>query len=166
MAWFEHDGRPVAVDQTHPVDILEPEDEPPPRRTPDAVTMIEWIGGSYLRGDPFIIQVAWSFLLNRQSRSMEACAKELGCTRQAISRQVTRLANEFGYPLRNKIRRHVQREAAKLAWEKRKRRKDRNPSAASDDQSKTNTQTRLEKRPSMNAGGVNDSSDFRCDPHP
>jgi hypothetical protein len=161
MAWFEHDGRPVAVDQTHPVDILEPEDEPPPRRAPDALTLIEQIGSSFLRGDPFIIQVAWSFLLNRQSRSMDACAKELGCTRQAISRQVTRLANEFGYPLRNKIRRQIQRDAANRSWVKRKRRKDRNPSAASDDQSKTNTQTRLDKMPSMNAGGVNDSSDFR-----
>jgi hypothetical protein len=95
---------------------------------------------------------------------MEACAKELGCTRQAISRQVKRLAIRYGYPLKDKIRRDIQREAAKRSWVKRKRRKDRNPSAASDDQSKTNTQTRLDKRPSMNAGGVNDSSDFRCDP--
>ncbi len=166
MTWFGNDGRPVAVDQTHPVDILEPDDDPPPRRTPDVITIIELIGGSFLHGDPFIIQVAWSFLLNQQTRSMEACAKELGCTRQAISRQVKRLAIRYGYPLKDKIRRDIQREAAKRSWVKRKRRKDRNPSAASDDQSKTNTQTRLDKRPSMNAGGVNDSSDFRCDPHP
>jgi hypothetical protein len=165
MTWFGHDGKPVAVDQTHPVDILEPEGESSARSTPDAVTLIESIGGSYLRGDPFIIQVAWSFLLNRQSRSMEACAKELGCTRQAISRQVTRLANEFGYPLRNKIRRHIQREAAKKSWVKRKRRKDRNPSAASYEQSKTDTPNPIEGRPSMDTGGVNDSSDFRCEPH-
>lgn len=166
MTWFEHDGRPVAVDQTHPVDILEPEDASPARSTPDALRMIESIGGSYLRGDPFIIQVAWSFLLNRQSRSMEACAKELGCTRQAISRQVTRLANEFGYPLKNKIRRYVQREAARKSWVKRKRRKDRNPSAASDDQSTANTSATPDKRPPMNTGGVNDSSDLRSDSHP
>jgi hypothetical protein len=90
---------------------------------------------------------------------MEACAKELGCTRQAISRQVTRLANEFGYPLRNKIRRYMQREAAKRSWGKRKRRKDRNPSAASDDQSKTNPPATPDKGPSVNVGGVNDLSD-------
>jgi len=160
MAWFEN-GRPVGVDMTHPMDILEPEDETPERNMPHVLGMIEWLGSSFLHGDPFIIQAAWSFLLNQQTRSMEACAKELGCTRQAISRQVTRLSHQYGFPLRNKIRRQIQREAAKQAWVKRKRRKDRNPSAASDDQSKTNTQTRLEKRPSMNAGGVNDSSDFR-----
>lgn len=141
MAWFEHDGRPVAVDQTHPVDILEPEDEPPARSTPDAVTIIERIGGSFLRGDPFIIQVAWSFLLNRQTRSMQACAKELGCTRQAISRQVTQLAIQFGYPIPNKLRRQRQREAAKRSWVKRKRREDASPPAAGDDQLKTSTQT-------------------------
>lgn len=165
MTWFGNDGRPEAVDLTHPVDILEPEDDAPARSTSGAIRMIEWIGGSYLRGDPFIIQVAWSFLLNRQSRSMEACAKELGCTRQAISRQVTRLANEFGYPLKNKMRRYVQREAAKKSWVKRKRRKDRNPSAASDDQFKTNTPATPDKRPSVNTGGVNDSSDFSLNPH-
>lgn len=50
MPWYEQDRRPVAVDQTHPVDILEPEERTPARSTPDAVTMIDWIGGSYLRG--------------------------------------------------------------------------------------------------------------------
>ena len=142
-AFFNEDSRPVAVDQTHPLDILEPQVEERTRNTPDALMVVERIGSTFTRGNPFIVQVAWSFLLNRQTRSMRACAARLGCTPQAISRQVTRLANEFGYPLRNKIRRHAQREAAKLAWVKRKRRKDRNATAASDDQSKTNAPTQL-----------------------
>ncbi len=158
--WFDDDSRPVAVDETHPADILEPEPEEPTRSTPDALMMIEQIGGSYLRGDPFIIQVAWSFLLNRQSRSMDACAKELGCTRQAISRQVTRLAREFGYPLKNKVRRQIQRQAARRSWAQRKRREDRNPPAAIDNQSKTNAPATPDTKPSTNPGGVNDSSEF------
>lgn len=158
--WFDDDSRPVAVDETHPADILEPDDESPLRSAPDALRMIESIGSSYLRGDPFIIQVAWSFLLNRQSRSMDACAKELGCTRQAISRQVTRLAREFGYPLRNKVRRQVQREAANRSWAQRKRRGNRNPPAATDNQSKTNAPATPDTKPSIHPGGVNDSSDF------
>jgi biotin operon repressor len=139
MTWFGNDGRPEAVDQTHPTDILEPESESPVRSAPDPIILIERIGGSFLRGDPFIIQVAWSFLLNRQTRSMQACAKELGCTRQAISRQVTQLAIQFGYPIRNKLRRQRQREAAKRSWVKRKRREDTRPPAANEDQLKTNT---------------------------
>lgn len=163
--WFDDDSRPVAVDETHPADILEPEPDEPARNTPDALMMIEQIGGSFIRGNPFIIQVAWSFLLNRQSRSMRACAARLGCTPQAISRQVTRLARRFGYPISNRLRRQMQRSVANRSWAARKRREDRNPPAASDDQSKTNHHAR-KRRPSMNAGGVNDSSEIRCTPQP
>ncbi len=158
-AYFDDNLRMVPVDDTHPVDILEPEPEAPARNTPGANFMIETIGGSYLRGNPFIIQVAWSFLLNQQSRSMAYCAKKLGCTRQAISRQVTRLAIRYGYPMPNKMRRQIQREAATKSWAERKRRKDRNPPAASDDQSKTNPPATPDKGPLINVGGVNDLSD-------
>ena len=140
--WFDDNRCPVAVDETHPVDLFDPEPHAPARSTPDVITLIDQIGGTFLRGDPFIIQVAWSFLLNQQSRSMQACAKRLGCTRQAVSRQVTRLANRFGYPISNKLRRQMQRAAAEKSWAKRKRREDRNPPAApDDDQLKTCTQT-------------------------
>ncbi|MBN8457556.1 MAG: HTH domain-containing protein [Verrucomicrobia bacterium] len=120
--YFDEDGRPIAVDETHPVDILEPEEEAPIRSTPDAILMIDRIGGSFLRGNPFIIQVAWSFLLNQQSRSMEFWAKKLGCSRQAISKQVARLANRFGYPISNRLSVEMRRRAAKKSRAARKRR--------------------------------------------
>jgi hypothetical protein len=96
--WFDDDSRPVAVDDTHPVDLLELEPEPPARSAPDALTMIERIGGSFIRGNPFIIQVSWRILLNKESKSMRACARKLGCTPQAISKRVRLLAEHFGYP--------------------------------------------------------------------
>lgn len=158
--WFDDDKRPVAVDETHPVDLLEPEPDQPARSTPDALMMIEQIGGSFIRGNPFIVQTAWAFLLNRQSRSMRACAARLGCTPQAISRQVTRLAKTFRYPISNRLRRQMQQAAAHRSWKARKQREDRNPPAAGDDPSTTNTPATPDKRPSVHGGGVNDSSVF------
>ena len=137
--YFDEDSRPVAVDATHPVDILEPECEERTRSVPDALTVVERIASTFTRGNPFIIQVAWSFLLNQQSRSIRACAARLGCTPQAISRQITRLSNEFGYPLRNQLRRQVQRAVANRSWE-RKRREDLIPPAARDVQTRPDSQ--------------------------
>jgi hypothetical protein len=149
------------VDETHPVDILEPEEEAPVRSTPDAITMIDRIGGSFLRGNPFIIQVAWSFLLNQQSESMQACAKKLGCTRQAISKQVARLANLFGYPVSNRVRLEMRRRVVRKPRTARKRRlEDCNPPAAGDDQSKMDDRIKVKRRASVNARCVNDSSEF------
>jgi hypothetical protein len=162
--WFDEDSRPVAVDETHPVDFLEPEPEPSARSTPDVLTMIERIGGSFIRGNPFIIQVAWRILLNKESKSMRACARHLGCTPQAISKRVRLLAEKFGYPISDKRLREMRRMVAQRSWAERKRREDRNPPAASDDQSKTDTPATPDKRPSVNAGGVNDLSDFSLNP--
>ena len=158
-AFFDEDIRPVAADETHPVDILEPEFPESVRSPHDPLTVVERIGSTFTRGNPFIVQVAWSFLLNQQSRSIRSCAARLGCTPQAISRQVTRLAIRYGYPMPNKMRRQIQREAATKSWAERKRRKDRNPPAASDDQSKTNPPATPDKGPLVNVGGVNDLSD-------
>jgi hypothetical protein len=164
--WFDDDSRPVAVDDTHPVDLLEPEPEPPARSAPDALTMIERIGGSFIRGNPFIIQVSWRILLNKESKSMRACARKLGCTPQAISKRVRLLAEHFGYPISDRRLREMRRMVAKRSWAERKRREDKCPPAASDDQPKTNTPATPDKRPSINAAGVNDSSGFPINPHP
>lgn len=125
--WFDEDSRPVAVDETHPVDFLEPELEPPARSTPDMLTMIERIGGSFTRGNPFIIQAAWRILLNKESKSMRACAKHLGCTPQAISKRVRLLAEKFDYPINDKRLREMRRMVAQRSWAKRRELENPNP---------------------------------------
>ncbi|MCX6877476.1 MAG: hypothetical protein NTW21_27255 [Verrucomicrobia bacterium] len=44
----------------------------------------------------FIIQVSWRILLNQKQKSMQACAKNPGCTPQAISKRVRLLAKHPG----------------------------------------------------------------------
>ncbi len=163
--WFDDNRCPVAVDETHPLDILEP-DEPAPRSsTPDMLTMIERIGGTFFHGNPFIIQVSWRILLNKEQNSMRTCAKRIGCTAAAISRRVRLLAEHFGYPISNRRLREMRRMVAKRSWDKKKRREDTRPPAANEDQLKTGTPAIPDKRPSMNMGSVNDSSEFSTNPH-
>ena len=138
--WFD-DSR-CTVDETHPVDILEPDEPTPRRNTPDLLILLERIAGTFFRGDPRIAQVSWRILLNRESRSMRACAKKLGCTPQAISKRVRLLAEHFSYPISDRRLREMRRMVAIRSWDKRKRREATLPPAASDeDQLKTNTQS-------------------------
>ena len=85
----------------------------PPGVRPDALTMIERIGGTFVRGNPFIIQVAWRILLNGESKSMRACARKIGCTPQAISKRVRLLAEHFGYPISDRRLREMRRDGGK-----------------------------------------------------
>ena len=100
MTWFDHDGRPTAVDLTHPVDVLEPDEASPAHDLPDALTLTERIAESYLAGDPAITRIAWRVLLNHEPASIRACARRAGCTAAAISRRATILAEQFGHPRR------------------------------------------------------------------
>lgn len=138
---YYDNGCRIAVDHTTPIDVLEP--EPEPTRDIDFLSLTEKVAESYLTGDPAVTRIAWRVLLKKEPSSIRACAARAGCTASAISKRVRILSKQCGLPLNNEKIRDLRRELAKAAWKKRKRRKDRNPPAARDDQSKTSTQTNL-----------------------
>ena len=130
----------MAVDETHPVDLLEPEDTRPERDTPPLITVVEAVARTFLTGDSKITLVAWRILLGDEWASIRACAQRAGCTAAAISRRLAILSRQFNQ------RPSVRHQRRLARWEQRekfrhqrkqKRREDRNPPAASDDQSKT-----------------------------
>jgi hypothetical protein len=163
MTWFDQDGRPAAVDITHPVDLLEPDDAAAERDMPSLIVVVEAVARTFFTGDPKITLVAWRVLLGDEWDSIRACARRAECTAAAISRRLAILSRQFKLrPPRMHLRRLTR-------WEQRetfhdllnqKRREDRNPPAASDDQSKTDTPATPDKRPFINAAGVNDFSDL------
>ncbi len=141
MTWFDDHGRPTAVDMTHPVDLLEPEETAPDRGMPAAIVLVEEIARTFLTGDPKITLIAWRIMLDDEWSSIRACARREGCTAAAISKRLAILSRRFH---RRVPQRHVRRLSR---WEQREkfrdllrqeRREDRNPPAACDDQSKTN----------------------------
>jgi hypothetical protein len=146
MTYFDQDGRPTAVDTTLPVDLMEPLEESPDRDLPPLITVVDFVARTFLTGDPRITHIAWRIVLGDEWEALRACARRSGCTAQAISRRV-------GILSRLQKRKVPEDHARKLArWEQReefrdrlngKRREDRNPPAASDDQSKTNTHAKL-----------------------
>lgn len=146
MTWFDQDGRPTAVDETHPVEVLEPEDPQPERDNLSLILVVEKVARTFLSGDARITLIAWRVLLGDEWESIRACARRSGCTAAAISKRLAILSRQFNQraPIRH------QRRLARLEARERfhnliqnERRKDRNPPAASDDQSKTNTFTQL-----------------------
>ena len=139
MPWFDHDGRPTAVDLTHPVDVLEPDEASPAHDLPDALTLTERIAESYLAGDPAITRIAWRVLLNHEPASIRACARRAGCTAAAISRRAAILAEQFGMPLRRPQIRALRRWLTRESWKTRRRRDTCPAAACDDDQTKTNT---------------------------
>ncbi len=133
MPWFDDNGRPTAVDDTHPVDLLEPEATSPARGLPDALTLTERIAESYVTGDPAITRIAWRVLLNQEPASIRACARRAGCTAAAISRRAAILSMQFGLPMPGLHVRSLRR------WNERETRKPRRrgatrPPAAADEQ--------------------------------
>ena len=135
---FDDHGMPVAVDYTHPVDILEPEEPAPERDFTCAPIVVERIARTFFGTDPKITQVAWMIVLDDDSASIRACATRHGCSAAAISKRVKLISREFDLPVR------VAHIAALERMERRqtrkgKRREDRNPPAASDYQAKTIT---------------------------
>jgi hypothetical protein len=140
MTWFDQDGRPAAVDMTHPVDLLEPDDTADERGTPSLILVVEAVARTFFTGDSKITLVAWRILLGDEWDALRACARRGGCTAAAISRRLAILSRQFKM---RPPRRHVKRLAR---WQQQatfrdprqeKRREDRNPPAASDYQSKT-----------------------------
>jgi len=95
MTWFDQDGRPAAVDTTHPVDLLEPEDTQPERGTPSLITVVDAVARTFFTGDPRITLVAWRILLGDEWASIRACARRAGCTAAAISRRLAILSRQF-----------------------------------------------------------------------
>jgi hypothetical protein len=146
MTWFDQDGRPAAVDMTHPVDLLEPEDTQPERDNISLILVVEKVARTFLTGDSKITLIAWRVLLGDEWESIRACARRSGCTAAAISKRVAILSRQFKQeaPKRHQIRlaRMEQRKQFQSLLEG-ERREDRNPPAASDDQSKANTFTQL-----------------------
>ena len=141
MTYFDQDGRPTAVDNTHPVEVMEPVEEAPDRGMPPLIKVVDFVARTFLTGDPRITHIAWRILLGDEWDAIRACARRSGCTAAAISRRV-------GILSRLRRRKPPEDHERSLArWEQReefrerlngKRREDRNPPAASDDQSKTN----------------------------
>jgi hypothetical protein len=132
MTWFDQDGQPAAVDFTHPVDILEPEEAPPDRGVAHTLTLTERIADTFVTGNPEITRIAWRVLLNQEEDSIRACARRAGCTAAAISRRAKILAETFGLPLRRPQIRALRRWLAHESW-KTRRRQDTRPTAACDE---------------------------------
>jgi hypothetical protein len=146
MTWFDQDGRPAAVDTTHPVDLLEPEDTEPERGTPPLITVVEAVARTFFTGDPRITLVAWRILLGDEWDAIRACARRAGCSAAAISKRLAILSRQYKLrPPKKHLRRLTRWERQETFHDllQQKRREDRNPPAASDDQSKTNTFTQL-----------------------
>lgn len=159
--WFDEHQRPTLVDESHPVDLLEPEDLPVDRGLPDFVTLVEVIGNSYIRGNIEITRAAWKVLLNSESRSMRACAKQLGCTPQAISKRALLLAEQFGLPIPSRRIREMKRTTSSKTKENgRRRQRATQPPAAYDEPLQNNDLPTEDGRPSSYGRGDNDSSDF------
>ena len=106
MTWFDQDGRPTAVDTTHPVNLLEPEDLPPEREIPALILVVEKVARTFLTGDARITLVAWRILLGDEWDSIRACARRSGCTAAAISRRLDILSRQFK---QRPPRRHLRR---------------------------------------------------------
>jgi hypothetical protein len=150
MTYFDQDGRPMAVDTTLPVDILEPEDCEAPERVLSAA-QFRWlvirIARTFFTGEPKITVVAWRIIAGDTWDSIRACARRAGCTAQAVSRRLGIIREDFGLrPTAGHQRsfdRWMDGERFKTI-----RRGDRNPPAADEDQLKTNTHaTRKGGRP-------------------
>lgn len=139
MDYFDEDGRPTAVDHTHPLDLIEPEPLPPLRDHPDLVTILENVVPSFYRGDPKITLASWKFLLGHESRSIRNCAKAIGCTPQAISTRILKLAERYGFPISDQEKRAMQSKVASKSWDKRRRRRATRPPAAADEQLEDNS---------------------------
>jgi biotin operon repressor len=139
MDCFDEHGRPAAVDDTHPVDLIEPNPLPPVRDHPDLATILENVVPTFYRGDPKITVASWKFLLGHESRSIRKCAEDIGCTPQAISTRIQKLAERYGYPISDQQKRAMQSEVASRSWAKRRRRRATRPPAAADEQLEDNS---------------------------
>lgn len=146
MTWFDQDGRPAAVDTTHPVDLLEPDDAAAERDTPSLILVVEAVARTFFTGDPKITLVAWRILLGDEWDAIRACARRARCSAAAISKRLAILSRQFNMrPPRRHVRRLSRWQHQETCRDllQQKRREDQNPPAASDDQSKTNTFTQL-----------------------
>ena len=146
MTWFDQDGRPAAVDTTHPVDLLEPDDSAAERDTPSLILVVEAVARTFFTGDPKITLVAWRILLGDEWDAIRACARRARCSAAAISKRLAILSRQFNMrPPRRHVRRLSRWQHQETCRDllQQKRREDQNPPAASDDQSKTNTFTQL-----------------------
>lgn len=146
MIYFDHDGRPTAVDFTHPVDVLEPEDcEAPERVMSDTKyrDLVIRIARTFFTGEPKITVVAWRIIAGDTWDSIRACARRAGCTAQAVSRRIGIIREEFGVRPSARQQRSLDRWLAGERFKRKRQEIFQPPAAASDDQSKTNTFTQL-----------------------
>lgn len=146
MTWFDHDGRPTAVDFTHPVELLEPEDCEAPERAMSAEKyrqLVLQIARTFFTGEPKITVVAWRIIVGDNWESIRACARRVGCTAQAVSRRIGIIREEFGVRPSARQQRRLDRWEAGERFKRKRQEIFQPPAAASDDQSKTNTFTQL-----------------------
>jgi hypothetical protein len=98
MTWFDHDGRPTAVDLTHPVEALEPEGGEAQERVMSGEQfrqLVMRIAETFSTGDPKITVVAWRIVAGDNWESIRACARRVGCTAQAVSRRIGIIRQEW-----------------------------------------------------------------------
>lgn len=137
--WFDDNGMPTAVDFTHPVDLMEPEEEAPERNLPATIQVVEAVARTFFTGNPKITLVSWRIMLGEDWDSIRACARRAGCTAAAISRRLAILTRQYK---RRPPEKHMRRLAR---WQQSEqfqtlRREGFHPPAADEDQLKTNTQ--------------------------
>lgn len=146
MTWFDHDGRPTAVDLTHPVDVLEPEDGEEAERVLSAAQfrrLVIRIAQTFFTGEPKITVVAWRIIAGDTWDSIRACARRAGCSAQAVSRRLGIIREDFGLRPPTRHQRSFDRWLAGERFKRKRQEIFQPPAVASDDQSKTNTFTQL-----------------------
>ena len=146
MTWFDHDGRPTAVDLTHPVEALEPEGGEAQERVMSGEQfrqLVMRIAETFSTGDPKITVVAWRIVAGDNWESIRACARRVGCTAQAVSRRFGIIRQEFGVGPSPRQQRRLARWEAGERFKRKRQEIFQPPAVASDDQSKTNTFAQL-----------------------
>ena len=71
------------MDERHPVDFLEPEEESSERGTPPTIMVVEAVARTFFTGNPKITLVSWRIMLGDDWDSIRACARRAGCTAAA-----------------------------------------------------------------------------------
>jgi hypothetical protein len=151
----------TAVDDTHPVDLIDPEIVDVPERglSPSQFRrLVIRIARTFFTGNPKITVVAWRIVAGDTWESIRACSRRVGCSAQAVSRRLAIIKDEFGIVPSTAHRRRFSRWLRQDEFQEKLRRGATQPPADFDEQLQTNDLPTENGRPSTNGRGVNDSS--------
>lgn len=118
-----------------------------------ALTILKKIHGLYATGDPRITKAAMDFHLGLEGRSMAAVARELRCTKAAISNRLCKIADALGLPTFRSatIKKNYRVRQARL-WRSEAYRQKRRATR----QGRPSNQTPIQKSESVNTEAVNE----------